>query len=534
MSTAVASDARIVEADLSLVGVLREANGSAGQRKVILDLIVEGFGNQADNHYYGKDLLDRVAHRFEGADMYSDHLTREAEQKLGGLPRTWRDKVGRIRRVWTDVNEAGKRVIRGEAQIFDDQLWRLLEQALDVVGVSINARGTAQQGTAEGRPARVVGDITKVKSVDVVAEAGAGGRILALVEARVAEAIQEGAQMSTRDTTIDDELERDLHEADADESANAAAAAAPARAAAPAAAAAPPAAAAATAPPPAHVENPAHPIEPTDPPPDDPDDVVQRVAREAARAALSEAGIPPGDPIGPLRARKGKPEWDREGYENYKDDELHQGGDPIDTRRPQKGRDTHLRLRGHILEGEDGADDLDPDEIPGLPDDDEADAEVEAYIDEIAEARARELAGQRLYDAVQEAMRVVTSELQARYDEQLAEATSHFEAQVAQVNHRHIAAGMIEAAGLPRATTTHLKSEFYDAEFTSDQALREAVTEAIDQRSQELGTFAAVGARVTGAGDTVLTESQMGERRPGRRGPLRADVDDSIERELAD
>lgn len=527
MATAPVADADFIEADLDFVGVLREANGTAGQRRVILDLIVEGFGNQADNHYYSKDLLARVAPKFEGADMYSDHLTREAEQKLGGLPRTWRDKVGRIRKVWTDVNEAGKRVIRGEAQIFDDQLWRLLEQALDVVGVSINARGTAQQGTAEGRPARIVGDITRVKSVDVVAEAGAGGRILKLVEARVLEAIQEGAQMSARDTTIDDRLERDLSEADADprETPDAPTDPPPEQ---------PP------APPSAPVADPDAPAE--DAPAGDPspaaDPVVAQVAEAAALAALREVGVRPGEGVAKLTAKGGgKPSWaDGTGYEDYDESELWGDGDPIDTRRPKKGTDTHLRIRGHhVLEAGDDDPDDDPDEVPGLPDDEEADAEVEAYIDELAEARARELAGQRLYDAVREAMQVVTTELQANFDAQLAEATREFDRQVAQVNHRHIAAGLIEASGLPRATSTRLKGEFYDAEFASDDALREAVSEAIEQRGTELGLFASAGAgaRVTGGGETVLTESHMGDRRAAaRRGPSRAEVDESIEREL--
>jgi type IV secretory system conjugative DNA transfer VirD4/TraG family protein len=35
--------------------------------------------------------------------MYSDRLTREAEQKLGGAPRSWHDMVGRIIRAWVDV-----------------------------------------------------------------------------------------------------------------------------------------------------------------------------------------------------------------------------------------------------------------------------------------------------------------------------------------------------------------------------------------------------------------------------------------------
>src|SRR4051812_9269254 len=77
------------------LGSLREATGAAGHRKVVLDLIEEGFGNEADGHYYSGALLERCAPKFVGAKMYSDHLTREAERKLGGLPRTWRDIVGR-------------------------------------------------------------------------------------------------------------------------------------------------------------------------------------------------------------------------------------------------------------------------------------------------------------------------------------------------------------------------------------------------------------------------------------------------------
>ena len=509
----------LVEANLSFDGELREANGEAGSRKVILDLIVEGFGNAADGHYYSQSLLERVAHRFEGAKMFSDHLTREAEQKLGGLPRTWRDMVGRINRVWTDVNEAGKRVIRGEAQIFDDQLWRLLEQAIDVVGVSINARGTAAPGTVEGRSARVVEDITKVKSVDVVAEAGAGGRILALVEAAVEEAIQEGAQMSARDqASIDAELERDLAEGDTDapdeqpdaddEGATA-------------------------TPPAADDADDANDEDDADSD-GEPANATQEIAREAARTVLQEMGLRPGEPIRRLSAPSGGPSWnDGTGYVEYGDDEFWRSGDPIDTRRPRAGRSAHIVLEGDdddVLEGDDDdvlnlADD-DDDDVPGLPEDDDA---VEAQI----EARARELAGQRLYEAVREAMTVVRDEYERRHQESLAEAQRGFDRKLAQRDQRHMAAGLIEAARLPRTSEQALKAEFYDAFFEGgESALREAVGDAVSAKQRELGTFAST--RRTDSGDTVaMHEADLAHRGATTKAPARAGIDDGIERELS-
>lgn len=552
------ADEALVEADLNVIGVLREARGEAGARKVVLDLIVEGFGNQADGHYYSKDLLERIAHRFEGAKMYSDHLTREAEQKLGGLPRSWQDMVGRIDRVWTDVNESGKRVIRGEAQIFDDKLWRLLEQAIDAVGVSINARGTASPGTVEGRPARVVDDITKVKSVDVVAEAGAGGRILALVEAAVEEAIQEGAQMSARSQTasIDDELERDLREGDdepaaGDDKPDTAAAAAQQPAAAQADAPAQPQQAQEPATPAQQAQEPAAQASAASTPAAAAS-ATQAIAREAALAVLQEMGMRPGDPVrafaappdieGPgdsdgLLDDVDGPGWnDGTGYVPYRRDELYQAGDPIATRRTRYG----LREADDEPDDDDDVVDFSVEhdenaDVPGLP---EGAAATAATIEARIEARARELAGQRLYEAVTEAMVVVRDHYAQQTQEALAEANRGFERKLAQRDQRHLAAQIIEGARLPRTSEKALKEEFFDAYYEQgDTALREAVTTAVEAKQQELGTY--TGARVTGAGATEsLTESLIDDRRAGsgQRHPKqrRAEIDEGIERELGD
>ena len=526
----VAQPTDLTEANFSVQGILREARGEQGSRKVVLDLIVEGFGNQADGHYYSAQLLERVAPRFQGAKMYSDHLTREAEQKLGGLPRSWRDMVGRIDRVWTDVNEAGKRVIRGEATIFDDGLWRLLEQAIDVVGVSINARGTAAPGQVEGRRARVVNDITQVKSVDVVAEAGAGGRVLALVEGAIESAIQEGAQMSVRDESIDAQLERDLLEDDKGEQ--------PAGEQ-PEQQPEQPEQQPATPPPPAQPAPTASAEPPTTPqtgqsaqaPPGGeamvPVSAVAAIAREAALAVVNESGRP-GSPVGGVsRAPGSRPSWnDGTGYVEYAADELWQGGDPIDTRRPRPGQTAHIVMEGDNDDGVPGLpDDVDDDtHIPGLDDE----AAIEAHI----EARARELAGERLFEAVREGLAVVRDEYERRNTEQLAEAERKFEQKLAQRDQRTLAAGLIESARLPRASTQALKAEFHDAFFEEGESkLLEAVNEAIAAKQRELGQ--PTGARVTGGGDTaVLTEGQIGERRPLTKGPTRSGIDEGIEREL--
>lgn len=173
-------------AEGALIEGSAESDGK-GVGEVIIDLIVEGFGNKRDNHYYSANVLREAAEDFAGAKQYVDHLDPEAQRKLNGMPRSVRDLAGRITEAWVTQNDDGKTVIRGKAKIAQPWLWSLIESDPGLIGVSINAWGKSKPGTVEGRQARIVEGISKVGSVDWVTEAGAGGKVVSLVEAQLNE-----------------------------------------------------------------------------------------------------------------------------------------------------------------------------------------------------------------------------------------------------------------------------------------------------------------------------------------------------------
>jgi hypothetical protein len=164
---------------------LVEGTANRAKREVVLDLIREGFGNKRDNHYYGREVLQEAYGAFEGAKMYIDHLDPEAARKMNGMPRSVKDLGGRILETELVTDDEGRTVIRGRAKIAQPWLWELIENDPGLLGVSINAWGKAKSGSMEGRQARIVEGISKVGSVDWVTEAGAGGKVVSLVEAQL-------------------------------------------------------------------------------------------------------------------------------------------------------------------------------------------------------------------------------------------------------------------------------------------------------------------------------------------------------------
>jgi len=136
-----------------------------------------GFGNKRDNHYYSRKFWKSNASKFEGAKMFTtDHVNGEHNER---------------NRVATIV-EAGKRFLPSGAPVariavhvkdFWDKLRTLREQnLLHTMHTSILATGAVKRGTVNGNPAKLVEDVKKVKAVDFVSKAGAGGRVLALAE----------------------------------------------------------------------------------------------------------------------------------------------------------------------------------------------------------------------------------------------------------------------------------------------------------------------------------------------------------------
>jgi hypothetical protein len=192
---------------LFMEGALVEGSADRDKREVIIDLIAEGFGNKRDNHYYGRDILEAAAADFAGTKQYVDHLDPETVRKLNGMPRSVRDLAGRIVEAWIDTNAEGKTVIRGRAKIAQPWLWELVENDPDLLGVSINAWGKSKPGTDAGRQARIVEGISKIGSVDWVTEAGAGGKVVSLVEAQLEEEEGVDEAKTVSDLTADTLLE---------------------------------------------------------------------------------------------------------------------------------------------------------------------------------------------------------------------------------------------------------------------------------------------------------------------------------------
>lgn len=456
-------------------GIREAAAGSAP--RAIVELISEGFGNAANNHYYDAALIEQVAPLFEGAKMYSNHLSKKDKADLGGLPRKWEQLVGRLKRTWTERLADGRMALLGEAEVISDRLLNVLRKAPDIVGVSIDAVGTDKREMREGRPANVVTSIRRVGSLDVVSEAGARGRFRELLEADGLDDFMEA--VSDADNVTDERFAELLEAATEEEQVPDEPEADPAAEDQPTDAPVQP----------EQPETPAEPAQPTEPetPAEEPAPAAAEV--QEASAAEIEAAL------------------DR------------------DTRRVETavlpGQRTPERRHASV-------DTL----LAGLS---EADRDlVEGEI----EARARALAAERLTPAIQEAVQVARAGFDTELAEALADRDERHERDLAKRDQRWEASALIdEAARRPTGalklhTARELKEEFYDAFYADDQgqpdpaALREAVAAAIDERTSEAKRFAVRG--VPSSAEVSVHEGRStapARQRGGAPGRLADDLD---------
>jgi hypothetical protein len=193
MTVSTSADAPMLESFIEHPIVEGSATEAGDRREVWIDLIREGFGNARDGHYYSRRLLESEAERFRGAKMFANHLDPEAVAALKGYPRAIQDVQGRILETqYVSDRGDGRATIRGRVNVLQDWLWNMVKRDPGILGVSINARGASTTGVAEGKAdAKIVESISHVNSVDWVTEAGAGGQVVAFVEAAV-QAEEEG------------------------------------------------------------------------------------------------------------------------------------------------------------------------------------------------------------------------------------------------------------------------------------------------------------------------------------------------------
>lgn len=163
----------------------RVATIDSEKREVVIDVIEAGLGNSRDRRLYEAAMLSQSPDVFVGAQMFADHLSPEVERKMQGLPRSVRDLTGSIKEAWwqPDGGPNGSGSIQARVRIAAPWLWDLVKNDPELVGVSINAVGRTRPGVGpDGKPAHMVESITQCHSVDWVAQAGAGGRIVGFLE----------------------------------------------------------------------------------------------------------------------------------------------------------------------------------------------------------------------------------------------------------------------------------------------------------------------------------------------------------------
>lgn len=234
---------------------LRESDGASSTEgtKFSVVLIQEGLGNFRDCFFYTKDCLKEAAESgvFEGKKCFADHPSTVEEQIQP--ERSTRDILGHFENVTyqenDDVGALQATLVLLEGESYDwarSLLTNSLEYATkyiddDFVGLSINAQGEADtvsvsdfmqgqsfpqsvleklnqaiaEGVEEVRPVSVLKDAV---SCDLVTEAGAGGKILTMMERnqkRMAKKFKEKKEHEAEGMEMEKkEAEHEAHEGD--------------------------------------------------------------------------------------------------------------------------------------------------------------------------------------------------------------------------------------------------------------------------------------------------------------------------------
>jgi hypothetical protein len=173
-------------------------------------------GNLGDLFYYTRECLESAVTIFEGKKIYADHPSSGEEQTRP--ERSVRDILGYFENVHLVVGEDDRAFLEADVKLMDGQNFSWARDLMrhsvefakkfpdkDFVGLSINASGDAEEKNLDeflketkipdsallkvqaakdqgAETIRVVNRIVDAISCDLVTEAGAGGKILSLIE----------------------------------------------------------------------------------------------------------------------------------------------------------------------------------------------------------------------------------------------------------------------------------------------------------------------------------------------------------------
>lgn len=132
---------------------------------------------QGSSGYYSSEMLKESGPRVfvEGLPVFMDHPS--VTESMDRPERSIRDLAGRL---------ASTAVYEGDGLYADVEVYPhvapVIEAMANDIGMSIRASGTVEPSTQEGIRGPVVTSLTEAASVDFVTAAGAGGRLVALLE----------------------------------------------------------------------------------------------------------------------------------------------------------------------------------------------------------------------------------------------------------------------------------------------------------------------------------------------------------------
>lgn len=168
------------------------------------DVVLIRAGLSHNGNFYSDAVLREAAPLFEGVRAF----VKSDEQHVNGGGKDVRQLVGwfaDVKFVEGKSPDAGRILARFNVSAAEDKLRTKMVDAWNrgkrnLVGLSIDAVGKAKVALREGKKVRVAESITKVKSVDVIVDASAGGEFIRLVEAEIPQ--EEKSDMKLRESMV--------------------------------------------------------------------------------------------------------------------------------------------------------------------------------------------------------------------------------------------------------------------------------------------------------------------------------------------
>lgn len=185
--------------NLAETATLVEAAAGAPTGRKFRARIIEG-NIWGSSGYYPAEVLERDGPTAwpAGTHVYLDHPSQS--EAFDRPERSVRELAGTI--ASTPVYEGDG--LYADVEVFPD-VAPFIESRADAIGMSIRAAATVEQGEADGRTGTIITGIVEGLSVDFVTHAGAGGRIVALLEsARPSQVVQRAIARGVAEATAND------------------------------------------------------------------------------------------------------------------------------------------------------------------------------------------------------------------------------------------------------------------------------------------------------------------------------------------